>query len=162
MYINLLIPWWSHQMETFSALLALCDRISPFIGELPSQSQWRGALMFSLNCAGTNSWVNNRDGGDLKRHRAHYDVTIIKLLWNTRSQDSRSRKTQTFPCKPLNCMVAMVRILLTVINKRHVFDNPNLHCRNGFITENSWLLEYSPGSCLLNWVTVRFILLQTK
>ena len=31
------IPWWRHQMETFSALLALCAGISPVSGEFPSQ-----------------------------------------------------------------------------------------------------------------------------
>ena len=29
--------WWRHQMETFSALLALCVGNSPVIGEFPSQ-----------------------------------------------------------------------------------------------------------------------------
>ena len=29
--------WWRHQMETFSALLALCEGISPVTGEFPSQ-----------------------------------------------------------------------------------------------------------------------------
>ena len=29
--------WWHHQMETFSALLALCAGNSPVTGELPSQ-----------------------------------------------------------------------------------------------------------------------------
>ena len=33
----LLIPWWRHQMETFSALLALCAGNSPVTGEFPSQ-----------------------------------------------------------------------------------------------------------------------------
>ena len=43
----------------------------------PQEGQWRGALMFSLICGWTNDWVNNRDAGDLRRHRAHYDVTVI-------------------------------------------------------------------------------------
>ena len=43
----------------------------------PHKGQWRGALMFSLICAWMNDWVNNRDAGDLRRHRAHYDVTVI-------------------------------------------------------------------------------------
>ena len=30
-------PWWRHQMETFSALLALCAGNSPVTGEFPSQ-----------------------------------------------------------------------------------------------------------------------------
>ena len=28
-------------------------------------------------CACINSWVNNREAGDLRRHRAHYDVTVM-------------------------------------------------------------------------------------
>ena len=31
------IPWWRHQMETFSALLALCVGNSPVTGEFPTQ-----------------------------------------------------------------------------------------------------------------------------
>ena len=33
--------------------------------------------MFSLICIWTNRWVNYRDAGDLRRHRAHYDVTVM-------------------------------------------------------------------------------------
>ena len=44
---------------------------------IPSQSQWRGALMFSLICAWINGWVTNREACDLSRHRAHYDITVM-------------------------------------------------------------------------------------
>ena len=64
--------WWRHQMETFSALLAPCAGNSP-----GHKGQWRGALMFSLICAWTNAWVNNREAGDLRRHRSHYDVIVM-------------------------------------------------------------------------------------
>ena len=43
----------------------------------PHKGQWRGALMFSLICAWINGWVNNREAGDLRRHRAHYDVIVM-------------------------------------------------------------------------------------
>ena len=43
----------------------------------PHKGQWRGALMFSLICVWINDWVNNRDAGDLKRYRAHYDVIVM-------------------------------------------------------------------------------------
>ena len=43
----------------------------------PHKGQWRGALMFSLICARINGWVNNREAGDLRRHRAHHDVTVM-------------------------------------------------------------------------------------
>ena len=43
----------------------------------PLKGQWRGALNFSLICVRINGWVNNRKAGDLRRHRAHYDVTLM-------------------------------------------------------------------------------------
>ena len=45
------------------------------------KGQWRGALMFSLICAWINGWVNNREAGDLRRYRAHYDVTVMTRDW---------------------------------------------------------------------------------
>ena len=42
------------------------------------KGQWRGALKLSLICVWTNAWVNNRDAGDLRRYRAHYDVIVMK------------------------------------------------------------------------------------
>ena len=32
--------WWRHQMETFSALLAICAGNSPVPGEIPAQRPW--------------------------------------------------------------------------------------------------------------------------
>ena len=43
----------------------------------PHKGQWRGALMFSLICAWIDGWVNNGEAGDLRPHRAHYDVTVM-------------------------------------------------------------------------------------
>ena len=64
-------------MEASSSLLALCAGNSPVNGEFPSLRQWRGALMFSLIRAWICGWVNTREAGDLRRHRAHYDVIIM-------------------------------------------------------------------------------------
>ena len=44
----------------------------------PNKGQWRAALMYSLICARTNVWANHRDTGDLRRHRAHYEVTVMR------------------------------------------------------------------------------------
>ena len=46
----------------------------------PHKGQWRGALMFSLICVLINDWVNNREAGDLRRCRAHYDVSVMSML----------------------------------------------------------------------------------
>ena len=46
----------------------------------PHKGQWRGALMFSLIWVWKNGWVNNGDAGDLRRHRAHYDVSVMSCI----------------------------------------------------------------------------------
>ena len=48
-------------------------------GDSPHKGQWLGALMFSLICVWTNGWANNRNAGDFRRHRAHYDVILMIL-----------------------------------------------------------------------------------
>ena len=47
----------------------------------PHKGQWRGALIFSLICVWINSWINNREAGDLRRYRAHYDVIVMHWMW---------------------------------------------------------------------------------
>ena len=55
----------------------------------PHKDQWRVALMFSLIYAWTNGWVNNWDAGGLRRHCAHYDVTVLKYFRYRYIQDSK-------------------------------------------------------------------------
>ena len=68
-----------HQMETFSALLALCEGNSPVTGEFPSQRPVaRSCDIFFDLCL--NKLLNNhRDANDLRRHRAHYNVIVMSL-----------------------------------------------------------------------------------
>ena len=85
-------PWWRHQMETFSALVALYAGthrspvksrcrwkkllsqkwLSNETVNCPHKRQWSGALMLSLICAWTN--------GDFRRHRAHCDATLQMIF----------------------------------------------------------------------------------
>ena len=46
----------------------------------PQKGQWGRALMFSLIFAWMNGLVNNREAGALRRHRVHYDVTVMCYL----------------------------------------------------------------------------------
>ena len=65
---KVLMAWWCHQMETFPW---------PFVRGIyrsPVNSPYTWSFDVSLVCAWTNGWPNNRDAGDLRRHRAHYDV----------------------------------------------------------------------------------------
>ena len=79
---------WRHQMEIFSALLAICA------GNLPVTA----ALMFSLICAWINGWVNNRDAGDLRRHRAHY--VVIAMVSYLFAIACPGRAIHERPCNP--------------------------------------------------------------
>ena len=68
----------------------------------PHKGQWRGALMFSLICLWINGWVNNREAGDLRRYRAHSDVTVMnnhnsmKIIFIAGFQNTL-RNIQTIP-----------------------------------------------------------------
>ena len=53
----------------------LCGEFTPV--NSPHKGQWRGALMFSLICVWINGWVNKREAGDVRRHRAQYDVIVM-------------------------------------------------------------------------------------
>ena len=69
--------WWRHQMETFSALLTLCAGNSPVTGEFPTKASDAQFWWIFLICACMDGWINNREVGDLRRHRTHYDVTVM-------------------------------------------------------------------------------------
>ena len=84
-------------METFSVLLALCVGNSPVTGEFPSQRPVRRSFDFFIS-AWINDWVNSREAGDLRRHRAHHDVTAMAICIKTYEdpQDCTHSK-----CQPL-------------------------------------------------------------
>ena len=70
----------------------------------PHKGQWRGALMFSLICAWTNGWVNNRDTGDLRRYRAHYDVIAMHVVnVGKRRQYGAGARWLTSTCTDIPC-----------------------------------------------------------
>ena len=83
--------WFNHNMMT-SSNGNIFRVTGPLCGEFtgpansPHKGQWRGALMFSLICVWINRWVNNREAGDLRRYRAHYDVIVM------------TKSTQIQPC----------------------------------------------------------------
>ena len=64
-----------HQMETFSPLLALCEENSPVTGDFPSQKPITRSFDVLFDMRLDNP--NHRDAGDLRRHRAHYEVTVM-------------------------------------------------------------------------------------
>ena len=73
--------WWRHQVETFSALLAICVR---GIHRSPVNSRTKASdaeLWCFLWCAPElNGWANNRKTGDLRCHRALCDVIVMVFI----------------------------------------------------------------------------------
>ena len=91
----------------------------PFVREIhrspvnfPHKGQWRGALMFSLNYAWINDWVNNREAGDLRRQHGHYDVIVMKCQRVFSSCCTSARHAERFDCL-MNSL-----ILITMDNGR--------------------------------------------
>ena len=75
--------------------VSISDAISSYRPQVnsPHKSQWHGALI----CAWPNGWVNNRDAGDLRRHRIHYDVIVMFIDYHMLNL---SRFPSTENCKP--------------------------------------------------------------
>ena len=73
-----IMPWWHHQMETFSTLLAICAGIHRSPVNSPHKGQWCRAFMFSFIGVWIDGWVINREAGDLRSYRTHYDVTVMQ------------------------------------------------------------------------------------
>ena len=83
-------------------------RYWPFMQGIPRSTantlhkgQWRVALILSLICAWINSWVNNREAGDFRRYRAHYDVIV---MWSLFHLVTEPRVISTTPNFPFNMM----------------------------------------------------------
>ena len=80
-------------METFSAFFGPLwgggGGDKPVTGGFPSQKPVTLNVDVFCGMRWTNGWANNRDAGDLRRHGAHYDVTVMR----TRRRRSRSTLT---------------------------------------------------------------------
>ena len=65
--------------EDFPRCLPCVRRIHRSPVDSPHKGQRLGALIFPLICAWTNGWASNRGAGDLRRHRARYNVTVMEM-----------------------------------------------------------------------------------
>ena len=69
--------WWRNQMETLSALLAICAWNSPVTGEFPAQRPVTRSFDVFFYLRLNKPLSNNGEAGDLRRCRAHYDVIVM-------------------------------------------------------------------------------------
>ena len=89
--------WRRHQMETVSTLLALCTGNSTVTGEFPSQKPVTRSFDVFFDLRLNKAWANNWDAGDLRCHRAHYDVNVMICVASDVAVDVQSIITK---CKP--------------------------------------------------------------
>ena len=71
----------------------------------PHKGQWRGALMFSLIWVWKDGWVNSGEAGDLKRHRANYDVSVM-ILWRMFHRGLLTKRRHWLAVKPVKFMAS--------------------------------------------------------
>ena len=64
-------------METFSALLAICVGNLPVTGEFPAQRLVTQSFGVFFDLRLNKRLSKNCEAGDLRRHRAHYDVIVM-------------------------------------------------------------------------------------
>ena len=69
----------------------------------PRKGQWRGALMFSWICALISGWVYNGAAGDLRRHRAHNDVTV--MIASDVTQEDVGQSSSSWPIQNKLCIL---------------------------------------------------------
>ena len=84
-------------METFSALLAICAGNSPVHGEFPAQRPVTRSFGVFFDLRLNNGWVNNREAGDLRRYRTHYDVIV--MLHGTKQRKKNQLLNMKHSCK---------------------------------------------------------------
>ena len=117
---------WKH----FPRYSSFVRRIHQSPVNWPHKGQWRRVLMSSLICARINGCVNNGEAGDLRRHRAHYDVIVMRehRLWKgtripmvnimmTSSNGNIFRVTGPLCTKPSLDSLQLVLQVLAVIQK---------------------------------------------
>ena len=70
-------PWWRHQNgKIFRVTDPLCGKFTGYRWlHLTKVSDAKLRWFFHLRL--NNAWVNNHEAGDLRRHRAHYDVIVM-------------------------------------------------------------------------------------
>ena len=80
----------------FSALPAICAGNSPVTGEFSSQMPVTLSfdIFFDLRLKKTSA--NHRDAGDLRRHRAHCDVTVMSSRECARITSWNSNMAQSY------------------------------------------------------------------
>ena len=130
----------------------------------PHTGQWRGALMFSVICARINGWVNNGEAGDLRRHRVHYDVTVMFIpeKWSKSPSCGEAKHVSAI----FITIYGMFSVLFKAMIVLYIYDKDKIvtvwmqiHCTHILGILSSKVLQYNSLSqrCGLKFVRKAFI-----
>ena len=138
--------WWRHQMETFSALLAICAGNSPVTGEFPAQR------------AGTRSFDIFFDRHPNKRLSKHWwgwwFETPSRPLWRHYS-DTPWDQSHDYPATKEAIMVNICKI--DVWLTRQALQKPNFVHNNCDTLHNKYIAIFS-----LHWILICYIRYNNK
>ena len=114
--------WWRHQIEAFSALLALCVGIH----WSPVNSPHKVPVMrsFDVFYLRLNKRLSNRDAGVLRRHRVQYDVTemiLTSLIPNRFAMETSCHMSR----------IASVNIVIPSMINHGIFSRVGYHREQG-------------------------------
>ena len=134
------ITWWRHQIETFSALLAICAGIHRSPVNSPHKGQWHGALIFFFDLSPNKrlskqswGWWFETPSRPLWRHRYALMETNVSYLWLLKAA---ATTVYVYQNEYLNLQQ---RIVCTAVNPRiqintHVSTSKRNKCRVGIAT----------------------------
>ena len=141
--------WWRHQMETFSALLAISAGNSSVTGEFPAQRPvTRSFDVFFVICARINSWVNNGEAGNLRHHRTNYDVIVMGNIDRSPAERIVYTNARLTKCIYLLNCVSLYTVMVCVAKQNawcvlHVFST--IHNIGVCYSKTSYYSKYQMG-----------------
>ena len=155
-------------METFSALLAICAGNSPVPGEYPAQRPVTRSFDVFFDLRLNIDWVNNREAGDLRCYRAHYDVIVMRghmLLSQTALVCPWGKRNSTKILKPWFPSVLQIQLHLRLTwwqkgpgprfnIKMSSYQYRKSHCGDKTVVTSSYLhnsISYTGKTASLYW-----------
>ena len=117
-------------METFSALLALCAGNSPVTGEFPSPRSVTRSFDISFDLRlNKRLSKHSRDAGDLRYHRAHYDVTVLEssfffLPYHLQNARTQTELTPTAVCQYGGCRRLATKLVPSLQQSSYMLTAP--------------------------------------
>ena len=108
--------WWRNDMITFSILLALCEWNPPVTDRFTLKGPVARNFNVTLIYAWTDGWTNTGVAGDLSRHDAYCDVSVMGCLIRSASILCPSRLWRR-----IKFILIYALILLVIVYSNFVF-----------------------------------------